>query len=922
MKKQTDGDSVEIETPVAMTQAADEASEESLIETEAEAAMNDGYPAAAADDDDADAATDVLGAVDATATDDVTHTGDATVAAEMPAMDDAEIALQPEASTEAAPESVAAAESVMVEIAVQDDASVAVETDLAVETSSAVIDSLTTGDLLSAEGQSPPGTVATNSDSSAPEAALSGGGFAGLGLSAALLYTLEQSGYSVPTPVQSRTIPFLLQGRDVLGQAQTGSGKTAAFALPLLQNLDLSLRQTQALILVPTRELALQVTLAFEKYAAGFPSFRCCAVYGGAAYGPQLSKLRQGAHVVVGTPGRVMDHMTRGTLDVSSLTCLVLDEADEMLRMGFAESVEWVLSQIPHSHQTALFSATMPHQIQEIAAQYLNEPEHVIIRQKSATADTIEQRYVIVAPFQREQVLLRILEVEDTDGIIVFVRTRSSTEPLAELLSANGYRAAALNGEMAQAQRERIVRQLREGRLDALVATDVAARGLDVERITHVVNYDPPRDHESYIHRIGRTGRAGRKGTAILLVGPRAPGLVRRLERGVRQDFDHMPIPSSREVNKKRVARFHQQLEEAQQSRELETMQSIMEQFMKEHPDQDPIQLMAAAAVLATGGKPLLNKEKLQQFEFEDRRGRRTDRSREAPFGDRHGRRSGGRYSEYGRGRRGAPYQEDRDHGGYGGSENRGRRNERRRGGSDDRNQAGGGHRDRRPQGEQDAEVESGMQRLTLNVGHYDQVRPGNIVGAIAGETGLESGRIGRIQIFEQHSTVDVPADLPQEFFKSLDQAWFAGRRLTGGDEEPQGRPHQQRPRGGDRSSDFGGPRQGGSGGGGSRRGGPRRGGRHLRSAADNRREEYRGSRRRNEYRDGGSHDENAAPFGERRGGPRNGEGAQREYRSGGPQGRSGGGEFGGGRPRGGRPRTGRPGGGPRPGPRQGGFRP
>jgi|GEM_PF-193332 len=562
--------------------------------------------------------------------------------------------------------------------------------------------------------------------------------FAKLGLGKSVLQALTELGYTEPTPIQAATIPLLLAGCDVLGQAQTGSGKTAAFALPLLQLLDLSQRRPQVLVLVPTRELALQVTAAFERYSSGMRDFRCVAIYGGAAYQPQFSQLNRGVHIVVGTPGRVMDHMTRGSLDLSGLRCLVLDEADEMLRMGFAESVEWVLSQAPEGRQTALFSATLPSQIRAIAQQHQRDPAEVTIVQRTAAADTIRQRYVVVSNHHREAALSRILEAEPIDAVIVFVKLKSTTEPLAEYLCGQGHRAAALHGDVAQAQRERIIEQLRGGQLNVVVATDVAARGLDVPRISHVINFDLPRGREAYIHRIGRTGRAGRQGEAILFVHPRASRLLSSIEHAAGQSLEPMQMPTNRAVNKKRVQAFHEAIVKAIEDSQRETLQSIMQQFQRERPELEADAILGALAVMALGGRQLLSREELPQAELEDQRSRRG-----GPGGARRGPPG---FSERGGERR--P-----------GVRERGERREPRGG--------FGGERDQGP-----------MQSFRLEVGRVHDVRAGSIVGAIAGESGLDSSRIGRIDIFEDFSTVQLPAGMPPEIFQKLRRAWVAGRQL------------------------------------------------------------------------------------------------------------------------------------------------
>ena len=384
--------------------------------------------------------------------------------------------------------------------------------------------------------------------------------FRDLELPSPLMKALDDVGYETPSPIQAQTIPHLLKGLDLLGHAPTGTGKTAAFALPLLARLDLKLLQVQVMVLAPTRELAIQVAEAFQRYAAHLKGFHVLPVYGGQEYSGQIRQLKRGVHVVVGTPGRVMDHMRKGTLKLTSLQALVLDEADEMLRMGFHEDVEWILEQIPQQRQMALFSATMPKQIKNIAQRFLRDPQEIAIKTRTATADTIRQRYWLVSNLHKLDALTRILEVETFDAMIVFVRTKISTVELAERLEARGYAASALNGDMPQKDRERTINRLKKGNLDILVATDVAARGLDVERVSHVFNYDIPYDTEAYIHRIGRTGRAGRKGDAILFVAPREKRLLSSIEKATRQKIEPLELPTTEMVNNKRIATFKQQI--------------------------------------------------------------------------------------------------------------------------------------------------------------------------------------------------------------------------------------------------------------------------------------------------------------------------------------------------------------------------
>jgi ATP-dependent RNA helicase DeaD len=440
--------------------------------------------------------------------------------------------------------------------------------------------------------------------------------FGDLGLSTPVLEALAEVGYESPSPIQAATIPVLLAGHDMLGQAQTGTGKTAAFALPLLSRIKVRSGPPQCIVLVPTRELAIQVAEAFQRYASRIRGFHVLPIYGGQSYTPQLTSLRRGAHVVVGTPGRVMDHIKRGTLDLGGVTCLVLDEADEMLQMGFVDDIEWILEQTPATRQVALFSATLPGPIRRIAQQHLREPVEVTIASRTSTAANIRQRYWIVSGVHKLDALTRILEAEPFDGMLVFTRTKQSTVELAERLEARGFAVAALNGDMQQKDRERTVARLKGGQLDILVATDVAARGLDVERISHVVNYDVPYDTESYVHRIGRTGRAGRKGEAILFITPRERNMLRYIERATRSPLEPMDLPTVADVNEQRVARFRQRITEAIAAGQAEPFRSLIEEFEREH-DVPAIEIAAALASLLQGGSPLLLKDKARDFAAE-----------------------------------------------------------------------------------------------------------------------------------------------------------------------------------------------------------------------------------------------------------------------------------------------------------------
>ncbi|HJR90051.1 MAG TPA: DEAD/DEAH box helicase [Aeromicrobium sp.] len=430
-------------------------------------------------------------------------------------------------------------------------------------------------------------------------------GFDQLGLHPQVLKALDDVGYETPSPIQAETIPLLLQDRHVVGLAQTGTGKTAAFALPILSRIDVSDSTPQALVLAPTRELALQVSEAFERYAAHLKDLHVLPVYGGQGYGVQLSALRRGVHVIVGTPGRIMDHLDKGTLDLSAIRFVVLDEADEMLTMGFAEDVEQILSTTPHDKQVALFSATMPRQIRRIAEQHAPGAVEISVKSKTTTSANVTQRYLKVAHAQKLDVLTRVLEVENFDGMIVFVRTKQATEELAERLRARGYSAAAINGDMVQAQRERTIDQLRKAKLDILVATDVAARGLDVERISHVVNHDIPTDTESYVHRIGRTARAGRSGTAISFVTPRETHLLRAIEKATRSTLEHTPVPRIEDVNASRVAKFTEAITQALGDEQMDVFRELVTAYEEAH-DIPATDIAAAIAVLAQDGEPLL----------------------------------------------------------------------------------------------------------------------------------------------------------------------------------------------------------------------------------------------------------------------------------------------------------------------------
>ncbi|MCK7594708.1 DEAD/DEAH box helicase [Pseudomarimonas salicorniae] len=559
--------------------------------------------------------------------------------------------------------------------------------------------------------------------------------FSELGLTPQLVTALAAVGYETPSPIQAATIPPLLEGRDVLGQAQTGTGKTAAFALPVLSRLDPGARLPQCLVLAPTRELAIQVAEAFQRYATGMDGFHVLPIYGGQSYGPQLGALRRGVQVVVGTPGRVIDHLERGSLDLSALRTLVLDEADEMLRMGFIDDVEAVLKKLPESRQVALFSATMPPPIRRIAQTYLRDPVEISIKAKTTTAANIRQRYWWVSGLHKLDALTRILEAEPFEAMIIFARTKQATEELAEKLAARGFSAAAINGDIAQPQRERTIQRLKEGQLDILVATDVAARGLDVERISHVLNYDIPYDTESYVHRIGRTGRAGRSGEAILFVTPREKGMLRAIERATRQPIAEMVLPSVEAVNDQRVAKFLSRITDTLERGGLELYRSLVERYETEH-NVPAVEVAAALARLLQGDSPLLLEPPA-----------RREREAGPPRAERPDRPERGR--------------EERSPGSP--------KLIRERHHFDDAD--GMPHRPQRA-------PEAGMRSYRVEVGHRHGVKPGNLVGAIANEAGIESRYIGRIDIREGFSLVDLPDQVPDDLIEHLKSVWVAGQRL------------------------------------------------------------------------------------------------------------------------------------------------
>ncbi len=536
-----------------------------------------------------------------------------------------------------------------------------------------------------------------------PNAPTTDAGFDTLGLSPAVLAAVRDIGYESPSPIQQAAIPPLLQGLDVLGQAQTGTGKTAAFALPLLSRLDPKLMKPQVLVLTPTRELAIQVAEAMQSYARHIKGFHVLPIYGGQGMALQLRQLRRGVQVVVGTPGRIQDHLRRKTLALDRLKTVVLDEADEMLRMGFIDDVEAILGAMPDDKQVALFSATMPERIRKIVQHHLADPVEVKIKAKTATVASIDQRFVEIRGFDKLEALTRIIEAEDFDAMLIFVRTRMATAELAEKLEARGFASAALSGEMAQAQRERTIERLRDGKLDIIVATDVAARGLDVERVTHVVNYDIPYDVEGYIHRIGRTGRAGRAGHAILLVMPRERRMLSSIERATRQKLTAMHLPTRADVADRRAVQFKQKITDVLGEQDLTFFAKLVASYAQEQ-DKTPVEVAAALAYLAQEDRPLMPPPDA------------TPRATAPPAAARRKR----------------------------------------------------------------TEVPSAdFVRYRIEVGHEHGVQPGNIVGAIANEAGIDSVHIGRIEIFDSYSLVDLPEGMPLDVYEHLRNTWVCGRKLA-----------------------------------------------------------------------------------------------------------------------------------------------
>lgn len=546
--------------------------------------------------------------------------------------------------------------------------------------------------------------------------------FTAFHLSPLLLKALEEMKFETPSPIQQQTIPLLIDGHDLIGQAQTGTGKTAAFSLPILNQLNLAEMSPQALVIAPTRELAIQVAEHMESLGKYLKHLRVSVLCGGQDYRPQLKKLREGAHIVVGTPGRILDHLDRGTLQLKNLKTFVLDEADEMLRMGFIDDVEQILSKLPEKKQTALFSATMPSRIRQIAHRYLTDPKSVEIKMETATVKCVEQRFLFASQGEKPNALIRILAVEDYQGVIVFVRTKSSTEEVAEMLQEQGLRAMAIHGDLTQSLRERIISQFKQGAVDILVATDVAARGLDVDRVTHVVNYDMAHDCETYVHRIGRTGRAGRSGVAILFVSPRESRGLNMIERHTRQKIEKMNVPNDHVIQMAKQQQFLSGIRARLQHEHLPSYRNMIELFLKEHADVSAVDVAAALALLLKNDKPW-----------------RVELPKIAP--ERTVAKSDTRMKAFGANRASRPFASTGD--------------TRKR------------FRD-----------DGAQEFYRIDVGRIHGVKPGNIVGAIANESGLQGRQITGLKINEDHSLVALPKGLAKETVLGLNKAWVCGRQL------------------------------------------------------------------------------------------------------------------------------------------------
>ena len=590
--------------------------------------------------------------------------------------------------------------------------------------------------------------------------------FSELNLPEEILSAISKLGYKEPSPIQEKTIPSLLAGKDVLGQAQTGTGKTAAFALPVLARLNseesMKKKEPQVIVLAPTRELAIQVAKAFEDFATDMPHIKVLCIYGGQSYETQLRGLKRNPQIIVGTPGRVMDHMRRKTLNLSKITNIILDEADEMLKMGFIDDVEWILEQTPGSQQVALFSATMPREIEKITNKFLKDPVRVAIKTKTTTANNITQKFWVSKSLRKDDGLIRFLEVEETDGVIVFVRTKTATTEVAEVLNANGIKAAAINGDMVQSSREQIINQLKKGKVDVLIATDVVARGIDIDRISHVINYDLPFDAESYTHRIGRTGRAGRDGAAISFIRGRERRSIANIERVTKFQMEEYDMPTIKQVNEKRINKFKNVVANIIEKSDLKFYQRLISEFAEEK-ELDLKDIAAAIMKLHQGEKPFLLEASVEPV-------RERSRDRDRGRGDSRDSRSRDRGDSRGRDR-----DRSRDRGRDERSSSRGDRDNR------------GGSRDRdRPRFTNDKDKLSKdrnkettkMELYRIEVGNVHGVRPGNIVGAISNEADIESKFIGDIRIRDKFTLIELPQGMPKKVQRHLESVWVSGQQL------------------------------------------------------------------------------------------------------------------------------------------------
>ena len=549
--------------------------------------------------------------------------------------------------------------------------------------------------------------------------------FSDLPLAPPILKAVERAGYETPSPIQAQAIPPLLEGSDLLGVAQTGTGKTAAFALPLLSRIDESVKGAQILCLAPTRELALQVAEAIEGYAENLPKLRVVPVYGGTGYGEQIREFKRGAQVVVGTPGRIMDHIEKGYLKLDNLQALVLDEADEMLSMGFIDDINWILEHTPDERQTALFSATMPKPIRKLAEKHMREPVEITIKVKAENSPSIRQRFIKVRQHEKRNMLIKLLEIESFDAMLIFARTKNATMEIAEGLQGRGYAAEPLNGDMPQNLREKTVDRLKRGKINVLVATDVAARGLDVDRISHVLNYDAPFDLESYTHRIGRTGRAGREGDAIIFVTNKEMRMLNAIERTLKVPCDQYVFPTLKEMNQRREEELFAKIEEGFKG-DLGDYRKALQRMIEES-GHDTLEIAASLAFLEAGKKGLRyedmptppRKQKRDRDDRSDRSSRHNDR------GDR------------------------RDRG------------------------------DRGDRGDRRFSKDDHLQSYRLEVGEYHGTQKGDIVGAIANEVGLDPKNMGKIRMFKDHTFIDLPKDMPREIFEALKTVWVQGHQLN-----------------------------------------------------------------------------------------------------------------------------------------------